>query len=86
MPRTSGLSDIQRSWANGQTPLFLYQQIPGEKKIHRIDLCFVAELQLPFSDRRPVSSMQASLKCCVGFLGWSVGCPFSGMDLWALIL
>lgn len=35
MPGTSGLSDVQKSWANAQTSLFLYQQILWEKKYSR---------------------------------------------------
>lgn len=83
MPGTSGLSGIQKSWANGQTLLFLYQQILGEKKIQLTDKLFIAELQLPFSDSRPVSSVQASLKCHVGFQRCCMGCPFRGMGLQA---
>lgn len=54
----------------------------GEKNTvdRHVVYCWVSA---SFSDRRPVSSMRASLKCHVGFLRCSMGCPFSGMDLQA---
>lgn len=52
MLEASGLSDMQKSQPSGQTSLFLFL---GEKITGDTHTWFIAELQLPFSDRRPVS-------------------------------
>lgn len=83
MAAQPGLLDCQisRTWVNSQT--FLpYHKIHGEQKYKR-DTWFIAELLLPVSIRRPVSSVCGSLKCHLGFLKCSAGCLISGTDLQA---